>query len=230
MVPSWDRVPEEMRNPICRWYCDYLSQKRGTLIAKRLFDIIFSIVLIIILAVPMLIIAVMIKRNSEGPVLYRQERVTQYGRVFKIFKFRTMVQNADKIGAHVTSLGDSRITKVGEKLRKSRLDEFPQLFNVLLGDMSFVGVRPEAVRYVEAYTDEMKVTLLLPAGVTSMTSILYKDESELLEGAEDPDKVYIERILPEKMVINLDYIKNVSLRNDINTLLLTVKRVLGVKG
>ena len=216
MVPSWDRVPEEMRNPICRWYCDYLAQKKGTLIAKRIFDIIFSVALIIMLAVPMLIIAVMIKKDSEGPVLYRQERVTQYGRVFKIFKFRTMVQDADKIGAHVTTLGDSRITKVGEKLRKSRLDEFPQLFNVLLGDMSFVGVRPEAVRYVEAYTDEMKATLLLPAGVTSMTSILYKDESELLEGTEDPDKVYIERILPEKMRYNLDYLKNVSILFDLN--------------
>ena len=226
MVPSWDRVPEEMRNPICQWYCDYLSQKKATLIAKRIFDIIFSVVLIIMLAVPMLIIAVMIKKDSEGPVLYRQERVTQYGRVFKIFKFRTMVQDADKIGAHVTALGDSRITKVGEKLRKSRLDEFPQLFNVLLGDMSFVGVRPEAVRYVEAYTDEMKATLLLPAGVTSMTSILYKDESELLDGVENPDEVYVNRILPEKMKYNLEYIKNVSLLYDIKTLIQTLKRVL----
>ena len=225
MVPVWSRVPEEMQGDVVREYYDLLQNKRVALIVKRLFDIVFSILLILLLGMPMIAIAIMIKTDSPGPVFYRQERVTQYGRVFKIFKFRTMVENADRIGAHVTTAEDPRITRTGSKLRRSRLDEFPQLFNVLSGDMSFVGTRPEALRYVEHYTEEMNATLLLPAGVTSMTSILYKDEDRLLKGAIDPDRTYVEDILPEKMKYNLDYLRDFSIGEDIKTIIYTVKRV-----
>ena len=220
-------MPQDMRTMEVREYYKILRKKKWMLRTKRFFDVVFALILLVVLAIPMAIIAILIKADSKGGVFYRQERVTQYGKVFRIFKFRTMVEDADKIGAHVTTSEDPRITRMGNKLRKSRLDEFPQLFNVLTGDMTFVGTRPEALRYVEAYSNEMNATLLLPAGITSMTSIEYKDEDELLKGAEDPDKVYVEQILPEKMKINLDYLKNVSLRNDIHTLWMTVKRVLG---
>ena len=225
MIPRWNKVPAPMRTKVVREYYDSLIKKKKTLVLKRAFDIVFSIILILILAIPMIIIAIMIKVDSKGPIIYKQKRVTQYGRVFPIYKFRTMVDNADKMGAHVTTANDSRITNVGKKLRKSRLDEFPQLFNVLKGEMSFVGTRPEAIRYVSHYTDEMMATLLLPAGVTSMTSVEYKDEDELLSGAEDPDKVYVEKILPEKMKYNLKYVKDISIMEDIRSLFVTVKRV-----
>ena len=221
MVPIWQEIPDNMKNPSVEKYFKLLEKKKVTLVIKRAFDILFSLVLIILLAIPMVVIAIMIKADSKGPVMYRQERVTQYGKVFRIFKFRTMVDNADRMGSHVTTMGDSRITGVGSKLRKSRLDEFPQLFNILKGEMS-----SEALRYVDYYTDEMKATLLLPAGVTSMTSILYKDEGDLLEGAENPDQVYVEKILPEKMKYNMEYLENISLWEDIKTILATVKRVL----
>lgn len=157
---------------------------------------------------PVLIaISIMIVRDSNGGVFYRQERVTQYGRKFKIFKFRTMVANADKIGTQVTVSNDSRVTRVGEKLRKYRLDELPQLINIILGDMTLVGTRPESTHYVKKYTPEMYATLLLPAGVTSEASIKYKDEAELLDKADDVDKVYVEKVLPEKMKYNLESIR-----------------------
>lgn len=223
---KWENIPEWIRQPEVKEYYDLLSQKKGSLVLKRIFDLLIALILFIILLIPMIIIAVYIKTDSEGPVFYRQKRVTAYGKEFRIHKFRTMVVNADKIGTHVTVGQDPRITKAGHFLRKTRLDELPQLIDVLQGTMSFVGTRPEAVKYVEKYTPEMRATLLLPAGITSEASILYKDEAELLEKAEDPDQTYVEEILPAKMKYNLDSIRSFSLLNDIKTMFRTVGAVL----
>lgn len=225
MIPSWDKLPPDMRTAVVREYYDILRCKKISLIAKRLFDIIASLVLIVIVSPVLVAVAVMIKLDSEGSVFYRQERVTQYGRHFRIYKFRTMVQDADRIGSHVTVGNDPRITRVGAKIRSRRIDELPQLFNVLGGSMTFVGTRPEAVKYVEAYTDEMKATLLLPAGVTSSASIRYKDEAELLKASDDPDKTYTDKVLPEKMRINCEYLRNYSFFGDIALMLHTVRSV-----
>lgn len=225
-MKPWNELPEQFQTDIVRSYYDSLKKKKLSLVLKRIFDIIIAFLLIVLLAIPMLVIAIMIKMDSPGGVFYRQERVTTYGKHFRIFKFRTMVSNADKIGAHVTSSNDSRVTKVGSKLRDLRLDELPQLFNVIAGDMSFVGTRPEAVRYVEQYTDEMWATLLMPAGITSEASILYKDEAALLENADDADEVYINKVLPAKMEYNLKSLKEFSFSKDIITMFKTVKAVL----
>mgnify|MGYP004632664395 FL=1 len=175
----------------------------------------------------MAFIAIAIKLDSEGPVFYRQERITTYGKHFKIHKFRTMVSNADKIGTAVTVGNDSRITRVGKRLRGCRLDELPQVLDLISGNMSFVGTRPEAVKYVEKYKPEYYATLLLPAGVTSEASIRYKDEAELLEAADAVDKVYIEEVLPGKMKFNLQSIKEFSFIGEIATMFRTVFAVLG---
>lgn len=225
MIPSWDKLPPDMRTAVVREYYDILRCKKISLIAKRLFDIVASLVLIVIVSPVLVAVAVMIKLDSEGSVFYRQERVTQYGRHFRIYKFRTMVQDADRIGSHVTVGNDPRITRVGAKIRSRRIDELPQLFNVLGGSMTFVGTRPEAVKYVEAYTAEMKATLLLPAGVTSSASIRYKDEAELLKASDDPDKTYTDKVLPEKMRINCEYLRNYSFFGDIALMLRTVRSV-----
>lgn len=226
MLRKWEDLPEYMQCEEVRAYYDSLCRKKVSLFFKRVFDIIAGLLLLIILAIPMAVIAVMIKLDSEGPVFYRQERVTAYGKRFKIHKFRTMVANADKIGTAVTTGGDSRITKVGQKLRNCRLDEFPQVFDVLAGTMSFVGTRPEAVKYVEQYTPEMLATLLLPAGITSEASIRYKDEAELLDAADDVDRVYVEEVLPAKMKYNLESVKNFSFWGDIKTMLRTAAAVI----
>ena len=154
VLRKWEDLPEFMKCSEVREYSDILSIKKLSLVLKRVFDVVAASVLLVILAIPMAIIAIMIKLDSQGPVFYRQERVTTYGEHFKIHKFRTMVNNADKIGSAVTVGNDSRITRVGEKLRGLRLDELPQIFDVLSGDMSFVGTRPEAVKYVEKYKPE----------------------------------------------------------------------------
>ena len=227
MLRKWDDLPEFMRIPEVRPYWEILNKKRGQLFLKRIFDLIVGLSLLVVLAIPMAVIAVMIKIDSEGPVLYRQERVTTYGRHFSIHKFRTMVANADRIGTAVTVGGDSRITKMGAKLRHLRLDELPQVFDVISGDMSFVGTRPEAVKYVEKYQPEYNATLLMPAGITSETSIRYKDEERLLDAAEDVDKVYIEQVLPEKMKWNLEGIKKFRFRREILTMFRTVFAVFG---
>lgn len=227
MVKRWDKLPVDMQNDAVRPYYDILRKKVFSLIIKRLFDIVMSIILLLVLSPILIIIPILIKVDSSGPVFYKQERVTQYGRIFKIFKFRTMVQNADKIGSLVTINNDSRVTKVGKKLRKYRLDEIPQLFNILSGDMTFVGTRPEVPRYVAYYTDEMKATLLLPAGVTSKASIEYKDEEKILNEAENTDEVYVERILGDKMLLNLTQIEKQSLWNDSSCLLATLLKVIG---
>lgn len=227
MIKKWDELPEWMKCPEVRQYYDVLEKKKVSLIFKLIFDKIVALILLLIVAIPMIIIAVMIKIDSPGPVFYRQERATSYGKVFRIHKFRTMVSNADKIGTAVTVGGDSRITKVGRKLRDLRIDELPQLIDVIVGDMSFVGTRPEAMRYVKEYTNEMNATLLMPAGITSEASIRYKDEAKLLNAADDADGTYIEEVLPQKMLYNLESIKNFSFWNDIVTMIRTVLAVLG---
>ena len=227
MLKRWEDLPEFMRTPEVRPYWEVLNNKRGQLAMKRMFDLIAALILLIILAVPMLILAVMIKLDSPGPVFYRQERVTTYGQRFRIHKFRTMVNNADKIGTAVTVSGDSRITKVGAKLRHVRLDELPQVFDVIQGTMSFVGTRPEAVKYVERYKPEYNATLLMPAGITSETSIRYKDEEKLLNAAEDVDETYVNAVLPAKMSMNLESIRRFHFFGEIMTMLRTVMAVAG---
>lgn len=224
---KWNELPEFMKNEEVKTYYNILQKKKTSLMLKRVFDVIVSILMIILLSPVLVAVSIWIKLDSKGPVFYRQERITQYGRVFRIFKFRTMVTGADKIGTLVTTKNDSRITRVGEKIRKCRLDEIPQLFNILLGDMSFVGTRPEVKKYVDVYTDEMMATLLLPAGVTSLASIQYRDEDEILAKYVDEehsvDEVYVEKILPDKMKYNLKYLKSFSIVEDI---VLCVKTVI----
>lgn len=227
VLRKWDELPDFMKTEEVKPYYEVLRKKRVSLFFKRMVDLVGGLVLLILLSLPMAIIAIAIKLDSEGPVFYRQERVTSYGRKFRIHKFRTMVSNADKIGTAVTVGNDSRITKVGAKLRGCRLDELPQVLDLISGDMSFVGTRPEAVKYVEKYKPEYYATLLLPAGITSEASIRYKDEAELLEAADDVDKVYMEEVLPGKMKYNLESIKDFSFFGDIATMFRTVFAVLG---
>lgn len=227
ILKKWDELPEEFKIPEVKPYYDILNKKKCSLVLKRAFDVVAASLVLFVVSVPMAVIAICIKTDSDGPVFYRQERVTTYGKHFKIHKFRTMVNNADKIGSVVTVGNDSRITKVGSKLRKVRLDELPQVLDVLSGDMSFVGTRPEAVKYVEQYKPEYLATLLLPAGITSEASIRYKDEDKLLDAADDVDKVYLEDVLPEKMKWNLKSIKEFSFFGDILTMFRTVFAVLG---
>lgn len=223
---KWEALPEAMQTPQVREYYDILDKKRGSLLCKRLFDIGVSAVMLVILSPVFLVLAVVIKLDSPGPVFYRQVRLTQYGKPFRIFKFRTMVQGADK-GSQVTVGGDSRITRVGRVIRKCRLDEIGQLLDVFRGTMTFVGTRPEVPKYAASYTPEMMATFLLPAGVTSLTSIYYKDEERLLNGAEDSDRVYVEKILPGKMRYNLEGIRSFGFFKDIKIMGMTFLAMLG---
>lgn len=211
-----------MQTEAVKPYYEILQKKQISLIFKRLFDIVVSLIMLLILSPVFLVLAIAIKLDTEGPVFYRQVRVTQYGKEFRIFKFRTMVNNADKIGSQVTVGGDSRITRVGKVIRECRLDEIGQLLNILGGSMTFVGTRPEVPKYVEKYTSEMWATLLLPAGVTSEASIRYKDEAALLDAAEDVDATYIQDVLPGKMKYNLRSIQEYSFFKDIKTMFQTV--------
>lgn len=227
ILRKWEDLPEFMKCSEVKEYYDILSRKKLSLILKRGFDVVVASILLVILAIPMAVIAVMIKLDSQGPIFYRQERVTTYGKHFWIHKFRTMVSNADKIGSAVTVGNDSRITRVGAKLRGLRLDELPQVLDVLSGNMSFVGTRPEAVKYVEKYEPEYYATLLLPAGITSEASIRYKDEAELLDVADDVDKAYVEKVLPGKMKYNLKSLKKFSFWMEIVTMVRTAFVVVG---
>ena len=227
ILKKWEELPADLQLSEIKPYYDVLKKKSLSLFFKRVFDIAVSLIMLILLSPFFLILAVAIKIDSKGPVFYRQKRITQYGKEFRIFKFRTMVQNADKIGSLVTVGSDSRITRVGKLIRKLRLDEICQLIDVLRGTMTFVGTRPEVKKYVDAYTSEMKATLLLPAGVTSLASIMYKDEDEILRDKEDVDKAYIELCLPGKMKYNLKAIKEFSFFHDIKTMFMTVFAVLG---
>ncbi|MBQ9115571.1 MAG: sugar transferase [Clostridia bacterium] len=227
-MKKWEELPACMQTEEVRKYYDILQKKKGSLILKRGFDITVASVMLAALAPAFLALGIAIKLDSEGPVFYRQERVTQWNERFRIFKFRSMVQNADKKGTLVTVKGDSRITRTGKFIRKCRLDEVSQLIDVLRGTMTFVGTRPEVPKYVEHYTPEMMATLLLPAGVTSLASIYYKDEAELLDAAEDADKVYVEEVLPAKMYYNLKAIEEFGFFGDIKIMIMTVLAVLGV--
>lgn len=227
MLKRWDDLPAQMRTPAVRPYYDALAKKRGGLIAKRIFDIGAALVLLILLSPVFLVLAVAIKLDSPGPVFYRQTRVTQYGREFRIFKFRTMVSGADRLGAQVTVSRDARITRVGRLIRRCRLDEISQLLNVLDGTMTFVGTRPEVPQFVAAYTPEMWATLLLPAGITSEASILYKDEDRLLAQAGNVDDAYVNQVLPGKMRYNLYAVKHFSFWFEIRTMFRTVFAVMG---
>ena len=223
-------VDKRFETEIVKKYRENIQKKKVSLFLKLFFDKVLALLLLIPLSPIILGIAIWIKLDSEGPVFYRQERITTYGRTFRIFKFRTLVKDADKMGAAVTQQNDPRISKVGRKLRKVRLDELPQLINVLIGDMCFVGVRPEVAKYVKRYTDEMNATLLLPAGITSPASIEYKDEDEVIEkykgSGRSIDDIYVEEILPDKMKYNLKYIKEFSVINDIKIMIRTALAVI----
>ena len=229
ILKPYDKLPDELKNGEVLRYYRILEKKRLSLVCKRLMDIALAFIIMLLLLLPMAVIAVAVKASSRGPALFRQERVTTYGRRFKILKFRTMTVGADKAGALVTSANDARVTGIGAALRKYRLDELPQIFHVLSGKMSFVGTRPEVPRYVDRYTPAMKATLLMPAGITSLASIKYKDEDKIIGSLSDPsevDRVYAQRILPEKMKYNLEYIEDFSVGADIRLMLMTVKSML----
>lgn len=226
----WNELPGVMRTREVRKYYNIIKKRQMSLKIKRLFDIVVASIMFMFLAVPMLVIAVCIKLDSRGPVFFRQERVTQYGRIFCIYKFRTMVVDAPKLGASVTVDNDDRITRVGKVLRKIRADEFPQVFNIINGDMTLVGTRPEVPEYVKKYTKEMYATLLLPAGLTSRTSIAYKDEDKILAGAADPDEAYVKEVLPAKMKYNLEALKKFGFVEDCRVLWDTFTSVTGRTG
>ena len=217
-LKEWSKLPDKMRTKEVRKYYNILIKHSGWFKFKRIMDIFVASVMLIVLALPMAVIAVFIKADSKGPVLFKQKRVTQYGRIFEIYKFRTMVENAASIGSQVTVKNDVRITKVGKVLRKFRIDEFPQVFNIIRGDMTLVGTRPEVIKYVQCYTPQMYATLLLPAGLTSRTSIAYKDEEKLLSNASNAYKVYIHDILPVKMKYNLESLKHFGFKEDCSIL------------
>ena len=228
LLKKREQLPPEFQTEEVLKYYNILKKKQISLFFKRMFDIVLSLIMLIILSPLFLLLAIAIKIDSKGPVFYRQVRVTQYGRRFRIYKFRSMVQDADK-GSLVTVGHDARVTRVGKFIRRYRLDEISQLVNVLTGDMTFVGTRPEVPKYTDRYSPEMMATLLLPAGVTSLASILYKDEAVLLDNAENADKVYIEKILPAKMYYNLKEIEEYSFGSDIKIMFMTVFAVCGKK-
>lgn len=226
ILKDWEQLPEELQLDEVKPYYEVLKKKKLSLILKRIFDIVVSFIMLIILSPVFVFLGIAIKIDSKGPVFFRQERITQYGKTFKIFKFRTMVNNAEKLGTQVTVGNDARITKVGKFIRDCRLDEIAQLLNILTGDMTFVGTRPEVKKYVNHYTKEMMATLLLPAGVTSLASIYYKDEAKLLDKSNNPDKTYVEEVLPGKMKYNLQSIKEFNFFEDIKTMIKTVVAVI----
>ena len=229
MLTSWNELPEWMKNEAVKEYYGILYNRRVRLSVKRIFDLTAAVVMFVLFSPVMLIISVAILADSRGGILYRQERVTRDGKVFQIHKFRTMVKDADKLGASVTTGDDVRITKIGAVLRRYRLDELPQLLDVINGDMTFVGTRPEAVKYVKRYTPEMNATLLLPAGITSEASIRFKDEANMLRDADDVDEVYVRDVLPVKMEYNLNSIRKFSLHGEFITMIRTVLAVMGME-
>lgn len=226
MLREWEKLPKYMKCDEVRPYYEILKKKRVSLALKRGFDVVISFIMLLILSPVMIAISIAIIIDSKGGVFFRQERITQYGRKFRIHKFRTMVADAEKLGTQVTVKNDMRVTKIGLKLRKYRLDELPQLIDIFLGDMTFVGTRPETTRFVRRYSSEMFATLLLPAGVTSEASIKYKDEEKLLDGAENIDEVYVKKVLPEKMKYNLESIRKFSFEKELLTMIKTVLAVI----
>lgn len=230
MLCRWEDLPDFMQTEEVWSYYIVLRKQRFSLFIKRIFDFVMSSAMLVLLVPLFIFLAVWIKVDSEGPIFYRQKRVTQYGRIFEIYKFRTMVQNADRLGNLVTTKEDARITLAGKYLRGFRLDEIPQLINIWKGEMTFVGTRPEVPKYVKQYTKEMYATLLLPAGVTSEASIEFKDEDRTItEGMREGlsvDEVYVERVLPSKMRWNLEGLKSYTLISEIVLLIRTVIAVI----
>lgn len=222
---TYQELPEDMKNEYTQKYLELLNQRRFSLFWKRVFDIVVSFLILAVLSPFFLLLALAIKLDSKGPVFYRQVRVGRFNKDFKIFKFRTMVQDADRIGPLLTMGEDPRVTRVGRFIRKCRLDEFSQLLNVLGGSMSLVGPRPEVRKYVDVYTPEYMATLLVRPGITATSSIAFKDEDKLLKSGSDPEKIYVEQILPPKMALNLEYIKKISVLNDIKIMFQTVAAV-----
>lgn len=194
---------------------------------KRLFDLVLSICGILFLLPFFIIVSILIKLDSDGDIIFKQIRVTKDGREFKIFKFRTMRPNTEKQG-QITVGADNRITSIGKFLRKTKLDELPQLFNIVMGDMSFVGPRPEVPKYVAMYTKEQKEILKVRAGITDYASIYFSNESEILGEQKDPEKFYIEKIMPYKIKLNEKYIKEAGLITDIKIIFLTIFKVAGL--
>lgn len=226
MLCKWEELPENMQTDAVRPYYDRLKSHRLQLLLKRVFDVAVSLFGLIVFSPVLIITAIAIKLDTPGPVFYRQERVTQYGRVFKIFKFRSMVNNSDT-GDNLTLKDDDRITRTGRVIRKFKIDELCQFIDVLIGNMTMVGTRPEVPEYVSEYTPEMLATLLLPAGITSKASIIFKNESELLEGADDTKSVYLTEILPRKMKYNLEGISKFGITNEAKLLFMTAFAILG---
>lgn len=226
MLCKWENLPVSMQNDEVKFYYDILQHKRISIVVKYIFDKVIAIILLLILSPLFLVLGVLIKIDSSGDVFFRQIRITQYGKSFRIYKFRTMVNNAEKLGTQVTSEQDIRITPIGKKIRKCRLDELPQLINIIKGEMSFVGTRPEVPKYVAFYSKEMLATLLLPAGITSSASIAFKDEEQFLKNEKDIDIAYVEKVLPQKMEYNLEELRNFSFSEDIKIMLKTVRAVL----
>lgn len=226
ILREWDKLPRYMRTEEVRPYYESLQKKKISLILKRGFDFIVSFLLLLILLPIFIALSILIALDSEGRVFFCQERITQYGRKFRIYKFRTMVTNAEDLGFKITGFNDRRVTRIGKKIRRYRLDELPQLINVLMGDMSFVGTRPEVTKFVKCYTPEMMATLLLPAGITSEASIQYKNEDLLAAGAENAERIYVDKILPGKMEYNLRSIRKFSFLKEIVTMVRTLLAVI----
>lgn len=203
-----------------------LREKKCSLFLKRCFDITASAFGLLVLAVPFLIIAIIIKVTSKGPVFFRQVRVGKNGKEFRIFKFRTMVADAEKKGMQITVGADSRITGIGKFLRKTKVDELPQLINVFIGQMSFVGPRPEVPRYVAMYSDYQRNILRIKPGITELASIVYRDENEVLAQSEDPEKTYIEDIMPKKIGLNIEYMKKLGFWYDLKLIFMTFAAIL----
>jgi len=226
MLKKWKKIPHNMKNERVKEYYSILEKKKISLFLKRFLDLLFALLLLVILLPLFILISIAIKIDSKGPVMFRQVRITQYGRKFRIFKFRTMVNNAHELGSQVTVKNDNRVTKIGKLIRNCRLDEIPQLLNIIAGDMTFVGTRPEVEKYVNEYTNEMMVTLLLPAGVTSEASIKYKDEKNILTSVKNVDETYLNIVLPGKMKYNISSIKNFSVFNDFKTIIKTIVAII----
>lgn len=203
-----------------------LDQKRVQLYLKRIFDFVVSLFGLIVLCPLLLLIAIIIKLDSKGPVFFKQVRVGKNENVFKIFKFRTMIVDAEKKGMQITVGKDSRITKSGHLLRKFKLDELPQLINVLIGDMSFVGPRPEVPKYVALYDEQQRNILRVRPGITDLASIEYRDENTLLAESKNPEDTYIKEIMPRKIELNIEYLKKISLFFDIKLILKTILVIL----
>lgn len=221
LMCKWDKLSKNLQLDEVKPYWEKLRKRNWNLFWKRVFDIVISGIFLILLSPLFLILAILIKIDSKGPVFYRQVRITQYGKKFRIHKFRSMTVGADK-GSLVTVKNDTRVTRIGKVIRKCKLDELSQLIDVFIGTMTFVGTRPEVEKYVSSYSNEMLATLLLPAGITSLASVKFKDENELIDNAKDVDKVYIENVLPEKMKYNLEELTKEGMFHDIKVIIMTV--------